>query len=294
MSSQEPTSNEVLRAARDAGLLFEQEVASAIEALDPKWSVITNRGFGDPDISEKSREIDVWCHRSVDMSVPRAWFSASLVIECKHSETPFVFLTRPAQPFDGTRQPALWFPIKAYRVQTGQKTHQEKPALSRFDELRDLHWASTASVKGVYFGRMARKGSGWELVSEGMTNSIVFPLVKAMLNYQASHKQSSSSINPQLHVGLMFQFLVVVVDAPIYTIDGTSTDPKPTQVDHIRYARELSTRSIPSEIYSIDFVHRSHLELFVQDLVNPYLAGVAGFFERNPKALRDPSVNHSA
>ena len=39
---------------------------------------------------------------------------------------------------------------------------------------------------------------------------------------------------------------------------------------------------------------RGNLELFVQDLVNPYLAGVAGFFERNPKALGDPSVNHSA
>lgn len=57
---------------------------------------------------------------------------------------------------------------------------------------------------------------------------------------------------------------------------------------HVRYARELSTLSIPTAIYSIDFVDRSHLEVFIQDFVNPYLTGVAEFFNRDPEALRDP------
>ena len=93
-----PSSNDILNALKFSGYLMEQEIASKLETLG--FHVFTNWAFKDQD-EGKSRELDVRAIKRVAHN-EEGGLSAfiELLVECKNSVNPLVFIVRRQRPWD--------------------------------------------------------------------------------------------------------------------------------------------------------------------------------------------------
>jgi len=93
VTSSIPTDQQILGALECSGFLFEQEVATTLESSG--FHVETSWAYLDPDM-EKSREIDLRAVKNVlnDEQLGLQVF-VELLVECKNSDSPLVFLERP-------------------------------------------------------------------------------------------------------------------------------------------------------------------------------------------------------
>lgn len=108
--SGEPSADEIMAAIHESGYLMEQEVATQLERCG--LHVRTNVAFEDPD-EAKSREIDVVAVKRVAFN-EQAKLAAyvELLVECKNSANPFVFIARPKNGADHHRVPEEIFPYR--------------------------------------------------------------------------------------------------------------------------------------------------------------------------------------
>jgi hypothetical protein len=83
-----PTEEEILAAATKAGWLLEQKAIRILNSKDfhprPSWA------FRDSDDPASSRELDVWSYRRfLTDDETKVTVSASILVECKQSATPY-------------------------------------------------------------------------------------------------------------------------------------------------------------------------------------------------------------
>jgi hypothetical protein len=87
-----PTVADIMQAVNDSGFLMEQTVASQLEQRG--YHVETNYAYEDPE-EGKSREMDV---RAVDRIAineeKKVAAFIEIIVECKNSDNPFVFIGR--------------------------------------------------------------------------------------------------------------------------------------------------------------------------------------------------------
>jgi hypothetical protein len=107
------TEEDIISALKDSGYLVEQEVASQLEALG--YHVFTNWPFEDAD-EGKSREVDVRAIRRFALNEPKKLGAfIEIIVECKNSGNPIVFIERPKNEPDMKHTPMeLVFPIPSY------------------------------------------------------------------------------------------------------------------------------------------------------------------------------------
>lgn len=267
MSGSQPTPEEIIEAMQASGFLMEQDVATKIEDLG--FNVHTARAFNDSD-EGKSREIDVWAIRRF-IHDEETHFSAysELIIECKNSANPYVFLTRRKSEADAAFiPPEMRFPIDKYQAKKtigGGGTHVRYFEAFKEFNYSEVHPFFTKDQKAVQFCRIDRKGKSWEANHGGLYDSLFYPILKAFKSRQGvASRMARDGKNPLA----WFFFPIIVVRGRLLEIDAMSENPVPVEVPMVPFVRHMESHEIKGR-YLVYFVNESALADFVQNVVLP-------------------------
>ena len=162
----DPCTERIIQALKKSGYLMEQEVATQLENLG--MHVETNWAFKDPD-ERKSREVDVRAIRRVAHNEEKRLSAfIEILVECKNSTSPFVFITREKNQLDKMRAPEeLVFPNASY----------DDPFFRLgFDQ---IHYDFVRPWKAVQFCRIDKSTKNWSANHGGIYDSIFYPMAKS-------------------------------------------------------------------------------------------------------------------
>ena len=220
-----PTADEIMEAITDSGYLMEQNVATEFESSG--FHVRTNVAFEDPD-EGKSREIDVTAVKRVahNEDAKQSAF-VEMIVECKNSSNPFVFIARPKNVADDRRSPSEFMFPYSYSMKKdlggGRGMHRDVSAFLHlgFDKVYEEH---QQRWKAVQFCRIDRKGSGWHANHGGLYDSMFYPMAKAVVARKKEFRR------PQHKDDWRYIWLylpVVVTSGDLFLIDSTAANPAP-------------------------------------------------------------------
>jgi hypothetical protein len=265
----EPNADEIMAAIRDSGYLMEQEVATELERRG--LHVKTNVAFEDPD-EGKSREIDVTAIKRVaHHNEEKLAAFIELIVECKNSSNPFVFIARPKNETDRRARPQEFLFPYDYTMEKdlggGRSLVKQCPAFNHlgFDDIYSLH---RTAWKAVQFCRIDRKGSGWHANHGGLYDAIFYPMAKAIV---ARKKEVPRSTRPDEWRHFWFFFPLVVTSGDLFLIDSTAEIPRPQPLDHVTFQRELKSGKL-SGSFMLTFVRQRALQAFLASVVDPIAA----------------------
>jgi hypothetical protein len=269
MAAGRPTVDDIMTAIKESGYLMEQEVATQLERRG--LHVRTNVAFEDPD-EGKSREIDVSAIMRVayDDGAKLAAF-IELIVECKNSTNPFVFIARHKNEGDRHSQPQEFLFPYEYEMRKdmgrGLITSREVPAFHHlgFDQVYTAH---TASWKAVQFCRIDRKGGGWHANHGGLYDAIFYPMAKAIVARKKNVPRPSRR-DEERYIWLFFP--LVVTSGELILIDSSVEEPTPVAVDHVSFQRELKSGKL-SGSFTVTFVRQNALDAYVAEVIDPLAA----------------------
>ena len=284
----EPSDDEILSAIEKSGYLLEQEVASELETFD--YHVETNVPFLDKD-EGKSREIDVTAFRRIFQDeTKQITASIELIIECKNSANPLVFIGRRKNGADPLRAPRGYVFPRSYQMQKPVGTALATRSVSGFFHLgfAERHYAYRDGLKVVQFCRIDRSGGSWSANHGGLYDSVFFPLAKAVdARIEAVPK---SLENGWKHLSIIIP--VVVTTSRLFLIDGTRTGGSLVPRDYVSFSRELRSSNINGR-YRVDFVNRSSLSAFITNCILPLEQNALALASSNLPLLLNPTVEWS-
>jgi hypothetical protein len=255
-----------MTAIKESGYLMEQEVATLLEKRG--LHVRTSVAFEDPD-EAKSREIDVTAVKRVahDEQAQLAAF-IELIVECKNSSNPMVFIARPKNESDLHASPQEFvFPFR-YEMKKdlggGRGLSREVPAFRHlgFDKVYVEH---QNAWKAVQFCRIDRKGGGWHANHGGLYDAIFYPMAKAIV---ARMKEVPRATRRDEWHYFWFFFPLVVTSGELFLINSAAETPTPSPVDHVTFKRELKSGKL-SGSFMLTFVRQQALDAFVKTVVEP-------------------------
>lgn len=276
----EPTNEQVLEALEQSGYLFEQEVADAMEKLG--LHVDTSWAFPDPEL-DKSRELDIHGIRRVLHDEPNRFsVFVEILAECKSFEAPLVFLQRPKNERELTRAiPREYiFPMQHYRKQVGQNSYQEVPPFIHL-ELSQHHYYYRESVKATQFAKVVRKGDKWVANHDGVYDSLVLPLAKA-LEYRRRDIDKIAHRADWRYVWLFFP--VVVLRDALLTIDLAAPMRQITPRDRVSFVRHLESGNVKG-FYLIDFISSAHLRKYIGEELQKFVDHIGQIYATKPDTL---------
>jgi len=283
----EPNADQVMAALRESGYLMEQEVATELEMLH--FHVQTNAAFEDPD-EAKSREIDVRAvKRAANNENAKLSAFVELIVECKNSSNPFVFITRPKNSVDMRTAPSRFvYPAKFEMKQdlgSGRSRSREKEAFFHlgFDT---VHPEYSLDWKAVQFCRIDRKSGGWHANHGGLYDAIFYPLAKAVT---ARWNDIPKNQRPDEWRYFWFLLPVVVTAGELLVVHSHEAVPTPVSVQTVHFKRELRSGKIAG-VYGIDFVRQSHLQAFMREHVDRLAARASEFVTDNVRMLLETSL----
>jgi len=235
-------------------------------------------GFIDRDTGE-ARSLDLAASRWLwdPDNQPRVRPELNLLVECKRSELPYVFFLRPGRPI-------LEFPMVV-----GQRG--TKVTLTTDDDRSSYTLGVLAALgldaqdfvakppHAITFSRAVRKGQMLDLSGSDAYNSVLLPLLKAMLFFEKTRSgQAAWYSDLHLVVGLG------VFDAPVVGVSVAKGQTEFELVPWIRAVRHESyeTRS-PFEqhrLFAIDLVHRSFLDAYLVEHLLPFADELENAFSR--------------
>ena len=262
-----PSPKDIIAALRQSGYLMEQEVATQLENLN--FHVWTNWAFEDSD-EGRSREIDVRAIKRVAYNEDKKLAAfLEIIVECKNSANPFVFIGRPKNQTDGQYAPQeLVFPIAKYRSQKKiEESHAQIRERDAFFHLgfEQVHYEFSAGMKAVQFCRIDRKGKNWQANHGGLYDSIFYPMAKAL-----TVRKSEIPVGAPPDEWRYFWFFVpmVVTSGDIFYVDSTEADPVPQEKDYVTFKREIRSEKLKGT-FALDFIRQDRLEQFVSDCLHP-------------------------
>jgi hypothetical protein len=261
-----PTDKEIMQAIEESGYLMEQHVATQLETLS--FHIKTNSAFEDPD-EGKSREIDVLAIKrvAVNESAKVAAF-VELIVECKNSNNPLVFITRPKNRADvHSKAEHFRYPVKyemAKDLGGGRSSLRE---LDGFFHLgfANIHYRHRQLTKAVQFCRIDRKGGGWHANHGGLYDGLFYPIAKAVTARLAKVPRGKGP-DDWKYIWLLFP--IIVTSGELLVVDSTKTNSLPQPHTWVGFSRELQSGKL-SGTYELDFVHQNQLEKFVDECINP-------------------------
>ncbi len=282
-----PTPDDIMAAVNESGYLMEQEVATQLERRG--LHVRTSVAFEDPD-ERKSREIDVTAVRRVahDETAKLAAF-VELIVECKNSSNPFVFIARPKNEGDRHATPGEFlFPYKYEGRKETEGVLRMTREVSAFHHLGfdQVFTAHTAPWKAVQFCRIDRKGGGWHANHGGLYDAIFYPMAKALV---ARRRKVPKATRADDWRYFWLFFPLVVTSGDLILIDSSAEHPAPTSVDHVSFQRELKSGDL-SGSFMVTFVRQSALQSFMEQVVDPLAALSTDLIENRQDFLKSVTL----
>jgi hypothetical protein len=265
----EPTEIQILAALEQSGYLFEQEVADKLEDLG--FHVDTGWAFQDPE-QEKSRELDVRGIKCVfhDEQNKLSVF-VELLVECKAYENPLVFLQRAKnkREMEHPEPREYLFPVKHFKKPISANSYQEVPPFIHLD-LRHHHYYYRDELKATQFSKIVRKGSNWTANHEGIYDSVVLPLAKAL------ESQRQDALKRVAGPGWRYVWLffpIVALRDGLFGIDVSERPINPKAKGRIGFVRHLESGNV-NGFYLIDFVTFDYLGSYIENDLDPFVKHV--------------------
>ncbi|WGK88340.1 hypothetical protein [Pseudomonas migulae] len=285
MSSPHPTNEQILTALEKSGFLFEQEIATALE--NNGFHVETSWPYLDQD-TKKSREIDLRAVKTfLHNEELKIQVFAEILVECKDSSSPFVFLERQKnkRELTASRPKEYVFPRKTYRKNVSDNSFKEVPAFAHLG-LASSHYYFNEPSKTTQFSKVVRKGSDWVANHEGIYDSLFLPIAKA-LDARVKSLPSSGQTGDWRIVWLFFP--VVVLRDHLMTLTVTGQDKCLTEKGRITFVRNLDSDILKGD-YLVDFVTSEYLQSYIDNDVGKFASAVAELGLSSPSLLRGDDV----
>lgn len=277
-----PAEAQIIAALEQSGYLFEQDVATRLEAFG--FHVETNWAFLDSE-QEKSREIDVRAIREVAKDeTNKIQIFVELLVECKAFDSPLVFLERPKNQREQIHAvPAEYiFPRKHYRKRlTGNSYHEIAPFIHL--GLRNKHYYFQEPKKATQFSKIVHKGKDWVANHEGIYDSLILPMAKLLEFRKADALKFARG--PDWKAVWLF-FPMVVLRDHLFVYDLSGEERTLDQRGRVTFVRHLESGSLKG-FYMTDFVTFDYLDQYVQNEVSGFSEAVAELLTTNPRALLD-------
>ncbi|MCY4558585.1 MAG: hypothetical protein OXF79_19855 [Chloroflexi bacterium] len=252
-----PSDTDIMAALRQSGYLMEQRVATQLEALD--LHVWTNWAFQDPD-EGKSREMDVRAIKQVAKNEQtRQSAFLELIVECKNSANPMVFIGRPKNAIDRRNCPEeLLLP--------GKKASSKDFFGLGFDR---VHYDFLSDTKAVQFCQINRaKNNKWQAVHDRLYDSLFYPMAKALT---ARKRELFAPVGRRNWNNFWLFVPMIVTSADIYYVDSTLPEPEPEGRDYVTFKREIRSGSLDGT-FSVNFVRQDRIDQFFADCLVPLTA----------------------
>lgn len=221
------TGADLLEAINKSGYPFQAVVADTIRgklhAYDEYLKLQEEWAYIDSDTGQP-RSIDIFAELSLldpDGHIQRnlrVTPHLSLLVECKKSDTPYVFFLREVYPTRSFAFPEIaglkTDDIQVFHDSRPEEVHAEVPVLMSLHDLMGFHhlpFFTCPSPFAISFSHAARKGSRLELTGEDAYRSITLPLFKA-----ADHIHTLSKPDPTAtSFALRFVVCLAVIKAPM-------------------------------------------------------------------------------
>ncbi|WP_442577846.1 hypothetical protein ACSBOB_20075 [Mesorhizobium sp. ASY16-5R] len=284
MADGQPDPEDIMKAVRASGYLMEQEVATTIEKQG--FQVRPNTAFEDMD-EGKSREIDVVATRRYAADErDKIGATAQLIVECKNTVTPYVFITRPKDKVDFLAVPEEFcFPFE-YRME--KKLTDGRTQFWTFPAFRHLGFnrllpATSTPWKAVQFCGVRRKSGAkgeeaendrakagsakWYANHDGMYDAMFYPMAKAL----KAHKELMPRYQtPTDWAYMWFFFPLIVTSGPLFMIDSSAADPHPVSVPFITFGREIQTSKLSGK-FLVTFIQQASLPQYFGEVIEPIM-----------------------
>ena len=272
--SDSPSPEAIVTALKKSGYLMEQEVATQLEKLG--FTVWTNWAFEDSD-EGKSREMDIRAIKRVAHNEEKHLsVFVEILVECKNSVNPYVFIGRQKNQPDIQNVPKeLVFPISKYELR--KKIDANSTQIKAKDAFFHLgfdktHYDFVREYKAVQFCRIDRKGKGWIANHGGLYDAIFYPMAKAVA------VRRKDILHPKRPFWLLIP--IVVLSGDIFYVESTESDPVLNAKDYVTFKREIRSGNL-NGTFTVDFVRQKQLELFFSNCVDPLAARMVDLAENH-------------
>lgn len=281
MTSSHPSHDQILSALEGSGFLFEHEVATVLESSG--FHVETSWPYLDLD-TKKSREIDLRAIKSfLHSEEHRLQVFVELLVECKDSRAPFVFLERQKNKRELQHQnPKEYvFPRKSYRQAIGANSYREIPAFEHLG-LAASHYYFKEQNKATQFSKVVRKGSVWVANHEGIYDSVFLPVAKAL---EARVKSLAGSCGAGGWRTVWLFFPVVVLRDSLMALEIAGSEKNLTKRGRVTFTRSMDSDVLKGD-YLIDFVTSHRLQNYLDSDIGSFAKAVADLGLSSPTLLR--------
>lgn len=281
MTTRNPSHSQILNALESSGFLFEQEIATILEGNG--FHVETSWPFLDADTS-KSREIDIRAIKNYLRSDDhKLQVFAELLVECKDSGSPFVFLERQKNKREQQYQnPKEYvFPKKHYRHYFGAGSYREVPAFEHLG-LGASHYYFKEQSKTTQFSKIVRKGSDWVANHEGIYDSLFLPMAKA-LETRVNSLPAPGQAGEWRTIWLFFPVVILRDHLMVLSISGR--EKHLADRGRVTFVRSMDSDVLKGE-YLIDFVTSGCLQKYLDNDVGAFVKTVVDLGLSLPALLR--------
>lgn len=281
MTSSRPSHDQILSALEGSGFLFEQEIATVLE--NSGFHVETSWPYLDQD-TKKSREIDLKAIKSfLHSDEHKLQVFVELLIECKDSRSPFVFLERQKNKRELQHQnPKEYvFPRKNYRQTISASSYREIPAFEHLG-LAASHYYFKEQYKATQFSKVVRKGSDWVANHEGIYDSVFLPMAKAL---EARVKSLAGPGRTGEWRTVWLFFPVVVLRDSLMALRISGSEKNLAEKGRVTFARSMDSDVLKGD-YLIDFVTSQYLQNYLDSDVGSFAKAVADLGLSSPTLLR--------
>ncbi|EQB64217.1 MAG: hypothetical protein RBG1_1C00001G1796 [candidate division Zixibacteria bacterium RBG-1] len=247
-----------------------------------EWSYI------DRDTKEL-RTLDIfaekWLFEIQDVNQYRIRPTLDLLIECKHSELPFVFFLSQSKPWSRD------FPLLAGLSSTSLTLTTDDDASSYVFSIinalgLDQHKFIIEDVDYcMSFSKCVRKGKNLELSGDDPFQKLVLPLLKSMHHFRSAQTPSKTAFYFDCHL----VFGIGVLDAPMV---GVRVFDKSNELILLPWVRVLRHESYDDEhwtarskLFAIDIVHKDFFNDYLNNHLMPYARDFAKFVFKHEQII---------
>lgn len=298
----EPEPDELLTALRSAGWLLEQEAATALSEagfdVTPSWA------YQDPDMPEKSREVDVVGIKQVlhdeDSGLT---VTAYVLIECKESTMPYALVGRTVTPSDSPIERVEvqyhFMAVEVEREPTPRGLMSRQVGTTEYLGLHELTanpWAR--DFEATLLIRLNKKAKTWEAENDGLMQDVMLPMAKAVSamraavsNYNVNGLVEGNGHSRSERGEVALYFPMLVTTAPLSRVDAGGAEVTTASAPWVTLKRRFASRTVQGEFRATVVNHKA-LGIFLQNEVLRFSDAVATVVLENPARLLN-AIDHS-
>lgn len=262
------TESNLANAIQQSGYPLQTIIANYLRS---NFSVQDEWGYIDRDTKEL-RTIDIFAQRAlydIYEEQPLIRPSLNLMIECKQSELPYIFLLSPTQPW------LLDFPIIAglgqdeiqITTDDSASTWNYSPThLLGLESHRFLH----DPIYSYTLSKCLRKGKDLELSGGEPYNNLILPIIKSLLHFQIAEKPPKTAVYFDVHLALG----IGVLNAPMVGVRVLDKSNELILLPWVRVVRHEYFENLElwkrSKCLVVDLVHKDFFQQYLEDHVSPF------------------------